>query len=90
MSLSDKYKHFVSAWESISEEKQKLQKLTGRLLVEEERSGNGAIFNSSSNSALVLDAQRTIKCLECGKIVHKRNECRNRKFNNCHKVGQLM
>ncbi|CAH0716851.1 unnamed protein product, partial [Brenthis ino] len=37
MSLPLKYAHFVSAWESCAEEKQTLDNLTARLLVEEER-----------------------------------------------------
>ncbi|KOB78109.1 Uncharacterized protein OBRU01_00267 [Operophtera brumata] len=37
MSLPDTYKHFLSAWESVTPEKQTLQSLTARLLIEEER-----------------------------------------------------
>nr|CAH7749544.1 unnamed protein product [Callosobruchus chinensis] len=37
MSLPEKFKHFRSAWESVPVEKQSLEELTSRLLIEEER-----------------------------------------------------
>lgn len=40
MTLPDKYKHFVSAWESVPEKDQSFQSLVSRLLLEEERYGN--------------------------------------------------
>lgn len=37
MSLPERYRHFCSAWESVPTEKQSLDELTSRLLIEEER-----------------------------------------------------
>lgn len=37
MSLPDAYKHFVSAWDSAPDDKQTLENLVARLLIEEER-----------------------------------------------------
>ncbi|CAH2097113.1 unnamed protein product [Euphydryas editha] len=37
MSLPDEYKHFVSAWESAPDNKQTIENLVARLLIEEER-----------------------------------------------------
>ncbi|KAK9687529.1 hypothetical protein QE152_g36190 [Popillia japonica] len=37
MQLPDEYKHFRYTWESVSQDKQTLEELTSRLLIEEER-----------------------------------------------------
>lgn len=48
MALPEKYKHFQSAWDSVSVENQTLNNLTARLLIEEERFGK-----EESSTALI-------------------------------------
>lgn len=67
-----------------------MQELTGRLLVEEERSGNGVSSSGQRNSALVVGVQHSVKCFECGKVGHKKNKCRNRKCYKCQKIAHVI
>ncbi|KAL0879670.1 hypothetical protein ABMA27_003385 [Loxostege sticticalis] len=61
MSLPDAYKHFVLAWESAPDEKQTLENLVARLLIEEERVNEKEPQNSSA-SAFV--AKKNVKCFK--------------------------
>ncbi|KAJ8887642.1 hypothetical protein PR048_013860 [Dryococelus australis] len=60
------YRHFVTAWESVSTKDQKLSELTAHLKIEEERvSGKG-----SHENALFSQRQgkpNQVKCYSCGK-----------------------
>lgn len=53
MSLPERYKHFRSAWESVSDDKQTLEELTSRLFVEDERS------KSSEETTALVGASNT-------------------------------
>ncbi|CAG9110681.1 unnamed protein product [Plutella xylostella] len=72
MSLPDAYKHFVSAWESAPDDKQTMENLVARLLIEEERINEKEPQNSSA-SAFV--AKKNIKCYKCNKLGHYQSEC---------------
>lgn len=76
MSLPNTYKHFVSAWESAPDEKQTLDNLVARLLIEEERINEKEPQNSSA-SAFV--AKKNIKCYKCNKSGHYQSECNQNK-----------
>lgn len=76
MSLPDAYKHFVSAWESAPDEKQTLENLVARLLIEEERVNEKEPQNSSA-SAFV--AKKNVKCFKCNKLGHYQSECNQNK-----------
>ncbi|KAL0879280.1 hypothetical protein ABMA27_003060 [Loxostege sticticalis] len=62
MSLPDAYKHFVSAWESAPDEKQTLENLVARLLIEEERVNEKEPQNSSASTFV---AKKNVKCFKC-------------------------
>lgn len=86
-SLPDNYKHFVSAWESVTSENQKLSELVARLLIEEQR-----ITNKQEVTALVASQKvENRKCFKCNKVGHYKKDCRsntNNKFcDNCKKKG---
>ncbi|XP_031332371.1 uncharacterized protein LOC116162795 [Photinus pyralis] len=53
MSLPERYKHFTSAWESVPEEKQTLDELTSRLLVEEERAKSSEPITALASTGTV-------------------------------------
>lgn len=93
MSLPEKYSHFISAWESTSDERQTLNNFTARLLVEEERLKSKT--NTAENSVALLAMKKNIKCYKCGKLGHVKKECKDYKDQNlkrcyvCKKKGHL-
>lgn len=98
MSLPDEYKHFVSAWESAPDDKQTIDNLVARLLIEEERvKGKLEDSQQASSSAFVVRQKRQIiKCNKYGKIGHFQSGCRNNKTgsddnanNNCFYCGKF-
>lgn len=86
MALPDEYKHFRSAWESVPSDKQTLDELTSRLLIEEER-------NKSSESSTAYLATKNhhqknkLKCHVCKKVGHLSKQCffRKKEKLNTHK-----
>ena len=72
MALPEKFKHFSSAWESVADEQRTLSNLTARLLVEEER-----LKTKEETVALTAKNQSSVKCYSCGKIGHKKYQCRS-------------
>lgn len=98
MSLPDEYKHFVSAWESAPDDKQTIDNLVARLLIEEERlKGKSEESQQTSSSAFVVKNKRQIKCYKCGQVGHYQSECRDTKNsseenvnnNKCFYCGKL-
>lgn len=67
MALPEKYKHFRSAWESAPSDKQTLEELTTRLLLEEERMSNDEVV-----TALVTRTNTNLKCTTCSKVGHQK------------------
>lgn len=87
MSLPDDYKHFISAWESAPDDKQTIENLCARLLVEEERlKEKGQTSTSSRSSSSAFFAKKTFKrdiqCYKCKKLGHYQSECKFNKMNN--------
>ena len=81
MALPEKYKHFRSAWESAPSDKQTLEELTSRLLLEEERYKSQE--SSTALSAKVSgQGQTRIKCHICAKFGHIARNCYFRNKNN--------
>lgn len=95
LTLPEKYRHFVSAWESVPEGQQCLKELTSRLLVEEERcnqsepTASSSAFVSRSGFQKKKQNNSDRKCFECGKSGHIKSECRQRKCFNCNRVGHI-
>lgn len=86
MSLPDEYKHFISAWESAPDDKQTMDNLVARLLIEEERvKEKGEHSTPSGSSAFVVKDKKNIKCFKCNKNGHFQSEC---KSNNNKSEGQ--
>jgi len=79
MSLPEKLKHFISAWESTAAESQTLQELTSRLLIEEERINTSesvtALSSKASISKRKQNENRAIKCFACNKLGHLAKNC---------------
>ncbi|KAG5872062.1 hypothetical protein JTB14_026756 [Gonioctena quinquepunctata] len=103
MSLPERYKHFRSAWEYVPIEKQTLDELTSRLLLEEERvksyEGATAFAGSSTRKKTPKKWGGKIKCFVCqkiglhGKNCYKRKESPKTGINkctNCKKLGYLV
>ncbi|KAG5895417.1 hypothetical protein JTB14_029428 [Gonioctena quinquepunctata] len=103
MSLPEKYKHFRSAWESVPIEKQTLDELTSRLLIEEERvksyGGATAFAGSSTRKETPKKWGGKIKCFVCQKLGHYGKNCYKRKESpktginkctNCKELGHLV
>jgi hypothetical protein len=57
MSLPDKYKYFIAAWDSVNKGDKRLSELTSRLLIEEERM-KGTEVTGSTEEALVVNNQK--------------------------------
>lgn len=80
MALPEEYKHFRSAWESVPSDKQTLDELTSRLLIEEERSksaqGSTALAMKSDTSREFKGQKKTrLKCHFCGRGGHIAKNC---------------
>lgn len=65
MSLPDAYKHFVSAWESAPDDKQTLENLVARLLIEEERINEKEPQTERTKVCLLLGGQNTSFAFQC-------------------------
>lgn len=79
MSLPKSFGHLVSAWESVPEASQSKEKLTARLLIEEERIKNGQLSKCSQSPESALAAssnRRQISCYNCGGPGHTRVDCK--------------
>ena len=81
MSLSEPYKHFKSAWESVPIDNQNLEELTARLLVEERmkslESANVLASTSSQRSFRHNKDDKNfkkIKCFICQKHIAKQSK----------------
>ncbi|XP_063367388.1 uncharacterized protein LOC134655497 [Cydia amplana] len=82
MSLADEYKHFVSAWESAPDDKQTMDNLVARLLVEEERVKEKGEAPTPSSSAFIAKNKNNAKCMKCNRLGHYASECRSNNSNN--------
>lgn len=98
MSLPEEYKHFVSAWESAPDDRQTMDNLIARLLVEEERvKEKNEQPSSSGSTAFLVKDKKNLKCFKCNKLGHFISECRsNNNFvrsegqnNKCFFCGKL-
>ena len=102
MTLPDAYKHFISAWESVSEAEQTLEKLTSRLLIEEERlnAQEGTVALAARKLSTVntnirrTSHYRNSTCENCGIPGHAKQDCRKRiqvkQCNYCKKKGHWL
>ena len=91
MSLPERYKHFLSAWESVPPTDQNMNELTSRLLIEEERQQSTETSDQTSAAFMV---NKNVICFNCGKRGHMKRNCTNKSqqrhnlfCNYCKKKG---
>lgn len=78
-SLGEKFRHFVSAWDSVPAEKRNLSELTARLIIEEQR--NKTYEEDEKTTAFKVEDRKARKCFVCGKAGHYKRDCRFKKSN---------
>ncbi|KAK9702262.1 Zinc knuckle [Popillia japonica] len=86
MSLPERFKHFRAAWESVPSNKQDINHLTSRLLVEEDRIGK-----PEEEAVALVSTKCERKCYICGNKGHMKNQCKkNMECFHCKNKGALM
>lgn len=78
LSLPKSYDVLVTALETLDQDKLTLEFVKGRLLDEyTKRIGNNSSSNISTNDSVAMNAKQfKFKCYKCGKVGHKKSECR--------------
>lgn len=98
MSLPAKYSHFISAWESVAAENQTKEKLTARLLIEEERLKNSSAVEQENSAFVTSFNTKQVICHRCKKTGHIKANCKTVvqqptgskvRCHFCNKLGHL-
>lgn len=97
ISLPENLKHFVSAWESTPNDKQTMNELMSRLLIEEERMNKSEVITALTSKSNEVK-QKELRCFLCNKLGHFKKQCqkfRARNFNKkichyCKKEGHII
>lgn len=84
-SLGEKFRYFVSAWDSVPAEKRNLSELTARLIIEEQRTKS--YEEDGKSTAFKADDKKGRKCFVCGKPGHYKRDCKFNKTKSEKFVG---